>query len=257
MDKNYKILILLLVLLFILNYNFLDNKLEEFFIDDDVKLIVRVIDGDTVEVESEEVVRLLGINTPEKGEDYYREAKEFLEGFVLNKSVRLVYGKEKKDMYGRTLAYLFLRDVNVNQKIIENGLGNFYYLSDKDVYFNGFVDVWEKCLERNINLCEKSKNVCADCVLLKELDFIEEKVVLENSCSFACDLDGWTIKDEGRKKFVFENFILKDKVSIIVGESEDSSNVLFWNRKDYVWTDSGDTLFLRDDKNKLVLWENY
>jgi len=33
--------------------------------------------------------------------------------------------------------------------------------------------------------------------------------------------------------------------------------ILFWKGKDYVWTSTGDTLFLRDDEGKLVLWEMY
>jgi len=30
---------------------------------------------------------------------------------------------------------------------------------------------------------------------------------------------------------------------------------LFWKNEDYVWAKTGDTLFLRDGKGKLVLWE--
>ena len=37
----------------------------------------------------------------------------------------------------------------------------------------------------------------------------------------------------------------------------DNQDEIFWKRDTYVWTKSGDTLFLRDEKEKLVLWENY
>jgi len=30
-----------------------------------------------------------------------------------------------------------------------------------------------------------------------------------------------------------------------------------WKKKDYVWTKTGDSLFLRDSKGKLVLWKSY
>ena len=48
----------------------------------------RVIDGDTIVAESRSI-RLLGINTPERGEEYYLEAKEFLEDYLyINQKLR-------------------------------------------------------------------------------------------------------------------------------------------------------------------------
>ena len=44
---------------------------------------------------------------------------------------------------------------------------------------------------------------------------------------------------------------------ILIGEGENMQDTLFWTGEDYVWTDSGDTIFLRDEKGKLVFWENY
>ncbi len=84
---------------------------------------------------------------------------------------------------------------------------------------------------------------------------------MKNICNINCELTNWEIKDEGRKKFIFPVFILnaKNSVEIIVSkENEENTDVkLFWIRKDYVWTRTGDTFFLRDNKGKLVLWENY
>jgi hypothetical protein len=72
-------------------------------------------------------------------------------------------------------------------------------------------------------------------------------------------LENWIISDEGRKRFVFENFVLEpfSEVLVEVGEEENSENILYWKGEDYVWTSSGDTLFLRDNVGKLVLWETY
>ena len=46
--------------------------------------VTRVIDGDTIETENS-TIRLLGINTPERGKEYYGEAKDFLKQ-IENKS---------------------------------------------------------------------------------------------------------------------------------------------------------------------------
>ena len=91
------------------------------------------------------------------------------------------------------------------------------------------------------------------------MDYKNQEVIFYNKCDFNCDLTGWEIKDEGRKKFVFQDFILKKnkEAKIIVEEGVNSENVLFWKEQKYVWTSTGDTLFLRDDEGKLILWRSY
>jgi len=58
---------------------------------------------------------------------------------------------------------------------------------------------------------------------------------------------------------VFPEFVLKKKseVKIVVGEGGNSKEILFWKNQDYVWTNTGDTLFLRDDEDKLVFWKSF
>ena len=258
MDKKlrYIFAIILLALgLFLAIYPFLDAKLQGFLISSDTAFIDRVIDGDTVE-SNETSIRLLGINTPERGEIYYLEAKEFLEDLVLNKTISLEYGKDKKDRYGRTLAYLYIGSNNVNLKLVEDGYANIYFPSGKDTHYNQFAQTWESCSE---NLCKISKHECARCVKLTKFDYENEIMILENICNFNCELTGWTIKDEGRKKFIFPEFVLEglENIEILVGEGKNDENTLYWTSETYVWTDSGDSLFLRDEKGFLVLWESY
>lgn len=246
--RNLFFLGFLVVLLFILNYSWVDNLLINYFSEREGVVVLRIIDGDTIELEDGRKVRMLGINAPEKGESFYDEAKIFLEDKILNNTVYLEFGKEKTDLYGRTLAYVFYGK-NINLELVENGLANFYFPSGKDNYYDLFLEAWEECLEKEINLCEKSEDICAGCVVLKEWDFKKDIIVFENVCSFDCDLNGWSVKDEGRKKFVFENFVLeRGKDITLVAEDFDEN---------YVWTRTGDSFFLRDEEGKLVLWENF
>ena len=221
-------------------------------------VVERVIDGDTVEV-SGNSVRLLGINSPEKGELYSSEAQEFLEMMVLNKTVKMERSGDDLDLYGRKLRYLIIGETNINLELVKEGLANFYFPSGKSKYYNEFKETWEGCVEENTNLCARSEDLCSSCIALIDLDKKAQKVNLYNLCNFNCNLNGWTIKDEGRKTFTFSDFKLSSKaqVDILVGEGTDSDSTLYWPGEDYVWTNSGDTLFLRDDKGKLVLWENY
>lgn len=79
--------------------------------------VLRVIDGDTIEVEIDlgfnlyynTKVRLAEVNTPERGQPDYDKAKEFVVNFCKN-CKDIVYLKTAKtgdDKYGRYLAYVF------------------------------------------------------------------------------------------------------------------------------------------------------
>ena len=94
-------------------------------------LVTRVVDGDTVEVQldgAEEDVRYIGVDTPETvkpGEPvqcFGPEASAFNHRLVEGERVRLVLGEERRDVYGRLLAYVYLGDRFVNAELIRRGL---------------------------------------------------------------------------------------------------------------------------------------
>jgi micrococcal nuclease len=96
-------------------------------------LVDYVADGDTLFLNSGETVRLIGVDTPESHhperpvEYFAAEAKAFLEQTAKGREVRLVYGKERYDKYGRLLAYAYLPDgVLINAEIIKAGCGFAY-----------------------------------------------------------------------------------------------------------------------------------
>ncbi|MCF6178330.1 MAG: thermonuclease family protein [Geopsychrobacter sp.] len=105
-----------------------------------------IYDGDTIKVAGVGKVRLIGIDTPEKKDSprdkYYlrnnkltrrtlrkigRQAFEFNMQQVKNRRVRLEFDHEKTDKYGRILAYVFLPDGRLlNRLLLENGLAAVY-----------------------------------------------------------------------------------------------------------------------------------
>jgi micrococcal nuclease len=92
-----------------------------------------VIDGDTIELDGGERVRLIGVDTPETVDprrpvEYFgKEASSFTRGLVQGKTVRLEFDQETIDSYGRTLAYVYLEDGTLlNAEIIRRGYGHAY-----------------------------------------------------------------------------------------------------------------------------------
>lgn len=88
--------------------------------------VLEVIDGDTLKIKNNVRVRLLGIDSPEKGECYYGEARTALRDLVLNKVVRLDKDITDKDKYERLLRYVILEkdgedNLLVNDYLVRNG----------------------------------------------------------------------------------------------------------------------------------------
>ena len=254
--KQKIFLFFLFLLLIAIDYPFINNALKDFVDDYEMGVVEKITDGDTIVVNGSNV-RLLGINTPERGEKYYREAKSFLESEILNKAVKLARTQEDEDMYGRKLRYVILENKNINEKLIRQGLANAYFPSGKDKNYNSFMGAWQDCLDSGQGLCEKSGDYCGRCIKIRELKPENDEIVLENNCKFYCSIENWTLKDEGRKNFMFKNFILEKEVTIKIGNGTDSKNTLFWGGEDYVLTRNGDSIFLRDKENMLVDWKNY
>jgi endonuclease YncB( thermonuclease family) len=88
-----------------------------------------VYDGDTIILENNQRIRLLGVNTPEiesrhrPGEPGGVMAREWLRNQVRNRQVYLEYDQEKKDKYNRQLAHVFLPDgTHLNLELLKQGL---------------------------------------------------------------------------------------------------------------------------------------
>lgn len=96
-----------------------------------VHYVKYVIDGDTIVLENGSKVRYLGINAPEiphkdsTGEKFGIEAAKLNRELALNKNVIIVQDSEKKDRFGRILAWVYLDDKRlVNEILVSKGLAH-------------------------------------------------------------------------------------------------------------------------------------
>lgn len=76
--------------------------------ENSVHEVVRVIDGDTLMFEDEVRVRLLGIDTPERGECFYEESKKYVEDLIEGEVVRIEKDISGSDRVGRLLRYVYV-----------------------------------------------------------------------------------------------------------------------------------------------------
>ena len=96
-------------------------------------VVKHIVDGDTIDVSfgitGIQRIRLVGVNTPEIGEEGYEEAKEFVNKTCLWEEVKFdVDDKEQYDPYYRILAVVYVNDTNLNEKLVREGYAEIMYI---------------------------------------------------------------------------------------------------------------------------------
>ena len=91
-------------------------------------VVGKVIDGDTIELKSGELVRYIGIDAPEteysrkkQPQAFGKEATEANRRLVEGKTVRFEYDKQVKDDNNRLLAYVYIGETFVNGELVRKG----------------------------------------------------------------------------------------------------------------------------------------
>lgn len=135
-------------------------------------LVTRVVDGDTLLLESGERVRLIGIDTPEMHESskLYRDSKKanqdietikelgrqsyrFAKNLVEGKRIKLEFDVERKDKYSRLLAYAYLKDGTfVNAEIVKQGYASLLTIPPNVRYADLFVKLYQEARENQRGL---------------------------------------------------------------------------------------------------------
>jgi len=140
-------------------------------------IVSEVIDGDTIKIESGELVRLIGIDAPEKNNCAYSESKKYLKNLIENKSVRLEKDILKIDKYNRLLRYVILpdaenekKDILINQEIIKQGLALADRQSPNTRHAKLFSSAQEKAIKNNLGIWAKCYDVNENIDLNKEMD---------------------------------------------------------------------------------------
>lgn len=94
-----------------------------------------VTDGDTIEVDGLGKIRMVGVNTPERGVEGYICSKRFVQKLCLNKEVSLDIDDSKNtDRYGRYLAVVIVDGKNLNEMLLKEDLAEIMYMPPSEFY---------------------------------------------------------------------------------------------------------------------------
>lgn len=131
-------------------------------IEDTIR-VTRVIDGDTVEIESGQKVRYIGIDTPEtahptKGvECFGKEATAKNRQLAEGQLVRLEKDISETDKYGRLLRYVWVGETMVNDYLVRQGFAHSSTYPPDVKYQNQFTEAQQEARENNRGLWAQCK----------------------------------------------------------------------------------------------------
>jgi micrococcal nuclease len=121
--------------------------------------VTRVIDGDTIVIDTGEHIRYIGMNTPEleTNDCFATEASEINKNLVLGKTVKLEKDISDTDKYGRLLRYVYVDNIFVDDYLVKNGSARVETVKPDVKYESEFVTsekfakvnhlgLWGKCL---------------------------------------------------------------------------------------------------------------
>jgi endonuclease YncB( thermonuclease family) len=207
--------------------------------------VVRVIDGDTIEVIIDNRmydVRYIGIDTPEtmhsnQGEEPYgKEASEKNSELVEGKVVLLEKDVSKTDQYGRLLRYVYVNDKFINAELVRLGYAHATSYPPDIKYQELFLKFQREAKEHSLGLwgidSPNSPLMTTDTSNIQITQIFydglvpkvesDEYVEIYNLGNKAVDLTNWVLKDitEGYPSFTFPRYILKPGVSIRVYTNE-------------------------------------
>ena len=121
-------------------------------------LAVRVIDGDTIEIEGGQKVRYIGIDTPETvdprkpvqcfGIEASNRNKQLVEG----KRIRLEKDVSETDKYNRLLRYVYVDDVFINLALVRDGFAYSSTFPPDVKYQDQFTEAQRLAREQNKGL---------------------------------------------------------------------------------------------------------
>ena len=123
--------------------------------------VIKVVDGDTIELTGGVKVRYIGMDTPETVDPrrpvgcFGHEASDKNKELVLGREVRLEKDVSETDKYGRLLRYVYVGDTMINNELVREGYARVLTYPPDVKYQEMFLDSQKYARENNLGLWSK------------------------------------------------------------------------------------------------------
>jgi len=145
-------------------------------------IVVKVIDGDTIKLDNGQVIRYIGIDTPETVDPrkpiqcFGQEAAKKNEELVLNKKVILEKDISETDRYGRLLRYVYVDGLFVNLELVKQGYAYATSFPPDVKHQADFSEAQSYARENNLGLWSACKE---DTAVNEKQPIIEEETPIQ------------------------------------------------------------------------------
>jgi micrococcal nuclease len=151
--------------------------------------VERVIDGDTIQLETGEKVRYIGIDTPETVhpnkpiECYGQEASQKNKELVEGKEISLEKDISETDKYGRLLRYIWVEDILINEYLVREGYANSSSYPPDVKYQDRFIEAEKLAREEEKGLWGNICNITPTPTLIPTIKH-KQQLLLKNILNF-------------------------------------------------------------------------
>lgn len=174
--SNWTLFAFIALALFATSNDVYANKCTLSLFDETAK-VTHVYDGDTIKLNDGRKLRLIGINTPERGRDgrndepFYAEAKQQLQKILdkNNQQIKIAFGNDKRDRYKRYLAHIFTLDnKNITAMLLKKGLGLTIAIPPNVQLLNCYQNAERKAKTSNLGIWELPQSSSIDITSLNK-----------------------------------------------------------------------------------------
>ncbi len=204
----------------------------------------------------------MGVNAPERDECHYQESRDHLTGLIEGESV----GVEviSTDQFDRTLAYVWLDELLVNEDLVSGGLAIATTPPDEgDPHGESLISAEDGAFRAGVGLW--SATACGSAAPTPEITIDASGSVFDPSgpdddvldgewvsltSTVTVDADGWTIRDESSQHrcHLAGDAVITEENGLIVT----SADACWDPGNSSVWNNGGDMVLVLDDSGTVV-----
>ncbi len=117
-----------------------------------------VVDGNTLIGDGDKRIRLIGIKSPDKDEEYGVEATDFLKQLTEGQEIIFIPDKENpRDDFGRLRGVVYRENVNVNIEMLRAGLAHIFPSYPSSINYDDWLDFEKEAKEAKRALWGKER----------------------------------------------------------------------------------------------------